>query len=206
MSPPPEGERRVVAVRARGSWRACRSQLHFVTVHLPSNAATRRRPGRRLQPGTPATPGTGRLGLLPSGPDPIHEVPPRRTRPSTLRARCRPEWRTPSGRDSAPHVEVFGYRAPLAPRLARSEQMLAVRGWLSAVGGGSAVIASAAPQSMGKPPRRAGEAGAEGEGFEPSRAGKRPTAFRVPRTRPDYAIPPVPGLYRGFAAVRKRAA
>src|SRR5680860_1132514 len=31
---------------------------------------------------------------------------------------------------------------------------------------------------------------AEGEGFEPSRERKPPTAFPVPRTRPDYAIPP----------------
>jgi hypothetical protein len=31
---------------------------------------------------------------------------------------------------------------------------------------------------------------AEGEGFEPSRGRKPPTAFPVPRTRPDYAIPP----------------
>src|SRR5690606_10202885 len=31
---------------------------------------------------------------------------------------------------------------------------------------------------------------AEGEGFEPSRRRQPPTAFRVPRTRPDYATPP----------------
>src|SRR3989304_2833130 len=37
---------------------------------------------------------------------------------------------------------------------------------------------------------------AEGEGFEPSRRRQPPTAFRVPRTRPDYATPPVGAPHR----------
>ena len=40
------------------------------------------------------------------------------------------------------------------------------------------------------PPGDAPGGFAEGEGFEPSRERKPPTAFPVPRTRPDYAIPP----------------
>jgi len=77
-----------VVVQQGINGRVHRGALGFLTVHLPSNAATRRLPGRRLQPGAPAAPGAERLGLLPSGPDPVHGVPPRRTRPSTLRARC----------------------------------------------------------------------------------------------------------------------
>jgi len=41
-------------------------------VHPPSNGVYRRRRNGRLDPGTPATPGTTRLGLLPFGPDPVH--------------------------------------------------------------------------------------------------------------------------------------
>ena len=46
-------------------------------------SARRRVPGRRLQPGAPAAPEAARLGLLPSGPDPVHGAPLRRTRPSS---------------------------------------------------------------------------------------------------------------------------
>jgi len=46
------------------------------TVHPPSNGDIRRVPRRWLQPGDPVTPGKGRLGLLPSGPDPLHDFPP----------------------------------------------------------------------------------------------------------------------------------
>ena len=41
------------------------------------------------------------------------------------------------------------------------------------------------------PPRRAGEARAEGAGFEPAREREPPTRFPGVRTRPDYAIPPI---------------
>jgi len=37
----------------------------------------------QLRPGTPTAPGTDYLPLLPSGPDGVHSVPPRRTRLST---------------------------------------------------------------------------------------------------------------------------
>ena len=42
---------------------------------------------------------------------------------------------------------------------------------------------------------------AEGVGFEPTRRRQPPTAFRVPRTRPDYATPPGPGTARLFGVI-----
>ncbi len=84
-------------------------------------SSDRRFPDRWLGPGAPAAPGVYRLGLLPSGPDPIHETPPRRTRPSTPRARCKPDRRHARAGNSVPHIEDFGFRAPLAPHLARKE-------------------------------------------------------------------------------------
>jgi hypothetical protein len=81
-------------------------------------------PSRRLRSGSPAAPGAIRLGLLPSGPDPVHGAPPRRTQPSTPRARCVPNGRHPQAGSSAPRIEGFGCRAPLAPRLARSREMV----------------------------------------------------------------------------------
>ncbi len=81
-------------------------------------------PSRRLRPGSPAAPGASRLGLLPSGPDPVHGAPPRRTQPSTPRARCFPNGRHPQAGSSAPRIEGFGCRTPLASRLARSREMV----------------------------------------------------------------------------------
>ena len=43
--------------------------------------------GRPPAPGQHLAPGMLRLGLLPSGPDPVRGIPPRRTRPSTPRVR-----------------------------------------------------------------------------------------------------------------------
>ncbi len=81
-------------------------------------------PSRQLRPGSPAAPGAFRLGLLPSGPDPVHGAPPRRTQPSTPRARCFPNGRHPQAGSSAPRIEGFGCRTPLASRLARSREMV----------------------------------------------------------------------------------
>ena len=71
-----------------------------------------------LEPGLSAAPGAIRLPLLPSGPDGVHESPPRRAQlfASGPDQRCRDQA---SGRDSTPHEADFGCRAPLAPRLAR---------------------------------------------------------------------------------------
>ena len=74
----------------------------------------------RLRSGAPAAPGADRLGLLPSGPDPVHGAPPRRTQPSTPIFERVPSGGGPQEGNSAPHREGFGYRAPLTPRLARS--------------------------------------------------------------------------------------
>ena len=78
-------------------------------------------PGRRLPSSDPAAPGASRLGLLPSGPDPIHD----RTAAQDLTINA--TYPGPalgayqlSGGDSVPHEEDFGLRAPLAPHLARS--------------------------------------------------------------------------------------
>ena len=87
----------------------------------PRAHGSRRVPGRRLLPGAPAAPEAHRLGLLPSGPDPVHGAPLRRD--PALNTTCPaldPSTGGPSDGDSAPHIEGFGFRAPLAPRLARS--------------------------------------------------------------------------------------
>ena len=69
----------------------------------------------------PSHPELTRLGLLPSGPDPIHDAPPWRDLDINIdRASADPTWSHPQAGSSAPHEEVFGCRAPLAPHLARS--------------------------------------------------------------------------------------
>ena len=50
----------------------------------------RLRPASRLRPGTPTAPKSDYLPLLPSGPDGVHRLLPRRTRPSTPLSRCSP--------------------------------------------------------------------------------------------------------------------
>ena len=170
-------------------------------------SSDRRFPDRWLGPGAPAAPGVYRLGLLPSGPDPIHETPPRRTRPSTPRARCKPDRRHARAGNSVPHIEDFGFRAPLAPHLARKEHCspLAVllrrragtrpgTGGLR-VGGGRTAAGIGAPADRPRPETGAAarpreESFAEGAGFEPARELAPPTRFPGVRTRPDYAIPP----------------
>ena len=91
-----------------------------VTVHPPlTTDGSSVSPRRRLRPGHPAAPASARLPLLPSGPDGVRELASRRTRPSTP-PNAGPLG--PSGPKAAfgPARADCGYRAPLAPRLARS--------------------------------------------------------------------------------------
>ena len=61
------------------------------------------------------------LGLLPSGPDPVHSVPPPWDPGFNIdRTGADPSSSHPQAGSSAPHEGGFGRRAPLAPHLARS--------------------------------------------------------------------------------------
>ncbi len=84
--------------------------------------------GRRLRSGNPTAPGNRHLGLLPSGPDPIHVVPPRGPGHQchvSAADGCAPRRHAnPQAGSSVPHEEGFGYRAPLVPHLARSQLRL----------------------------------------------------------------------------------
>ena len=73
----------------------------------------------RLPPGGPAAPRNCHLPLLPSGSDGVHGVLPRRTRRSlpTHKQQSRREPDLERGFD--PAIADCGYRAPLAPHLAR---------------------------------------------------------------------------------------
>ncbi len=74
---------------------------------------------RKLRPGTPTSPEEDRLWLLPSGPDQVHGSSPRGTQPSSPRGPGSPTG-LDLGREFSPARADCGYRAPLAPRLARS--------------------------------------------------------------------------------------
>ena len=75
----------------------------------PTVDATRlgRYPTAELQPGWPTAPAGSRLGLLPSGPDPVRVPASRGTRPSSLRAGALRTSRA-SGGDSAPLKRIAG--------------------------------------------------------------------------------------------------
>jgi len=73
-----------------------------MTVHPPLKQTYGRAPDRQLQPGNPAAHERDRLPLLPSGPDGVHDVPLRRTWPSTRPARPLAPQIGPEGGDSAP--------------------------------------------------------------------------------------------------------
>ena len=77
----------------------------------------------QLQPGIPATPGVYYLPLLPSGPDGIHNLPPRKTQPSTPLDLCSPDEQDLEP-EFDPAIADLGYRAPLVPRLARPNDIL----------------------------------------------------------------------------------
>ena len=76
----------------------------------------------RLRPGAPATPEGGRLRLLPSGPDLVHGSSSPRDRTIDAAHRALTPGPGPLGRGFSPARADCGYRAPLAPRLARSRQ------------------------------------------------------------------------------------
>ena len=84
-----------------------------------------------LRPGDPVAPGRYRLVLLPFGPDTIHRLPPHRTQPSTLPGPAVPARRRPSKGNSTPPGADFGFKAPLAPRLARPHASYPIRNALS---------------------------------------------------------------------------
>jgi hypothetical protein len=75
--------------------------------------------GRQLLPGLSAAPETNHLPLLPSGPDGVRSVSPRRARLSTLTYREQSPRDLDLEREFNPAIADCGYRAPLAPRLAR---------------------------------------------------------------------------------------
>ncbi len=114
---------------------------------LSSMSAPRRITGGWLGPGYPAAPGRSSLVLLPSGPDTVRKDPPRRTRSSTLRGRCRPSMTHTSRQAFNPALADCGFRAPLPPRLARQIQWR--REWDSNPRGGFAAytISNRAPST-----------------------------------------------------------
>ena len=83
--------------------------------------------GRQLQPGLSAAPETNYLPLLPSGPDGVRSVSPRRARLSTLTYREQSPRNLNLEREFDPAIADCGCRAPLAPRLARPRVMLSGR-------------------------------------------------------------------------------
>ena len=60
-----------------------RPSRSVLVVHPLSNLVTQLTHASMLRPGYPVTPNRDCLGLLPSGPDPIHRLPPHETQPST---------------------------------------------------------------------------------------------------------------------------
>src|SRR5437764_2073087 len=74
----------------------------------------------RLRSGAPAAPEGGRLRLLPSGPDLVHGSSSPRDRTIDVAHGALTPGPVPLGRGFSPARADCGYRAPLAPRLARS--------------------------------------------------------------------------------------
>src|SRR5436305_11577123 len=73
-----------------------------------------------LRSGAPVAPGGDRLRLLPSGSDLVHGPPSPRDRTITASRHGADPGPVPLGRGFSPARADCGYRAPLAPRLARS--------------------------------------------------------------------------------------
>ena len=90
-----------------------------MTVHPRVVRRMRRVIQYRLKPSFPTAPEVIRLPLLPSGPDGVHEVSPRRTRLSTSNTDSSGHIRTVSTGDFSLAVADCEYRAPLTPHLAR---------------------------------------------------------------------------------------
>ena len=94
-------------------------QLSSSVVHPLSIRAPRACPDSQLQLGLPAAPEAYYLPLLPSGPDGVRSASPRRARLSTLTCREQSPRTLDLEREFNPAIADCGYRAPLAPRLAR---------------------------------------------------------------------------------------
>ncbi len=89
-----------------------------VAVHPLSITPFRLAAVRLLRAGCPASPKEFCLRLLPSGPDLVHSSSPRGTHPSTLRDGSSPTKTDLEG-EFNPARAGCGFRAPLAPHLAR---------------------------------------------------------------------------------------
>ena len=93
-----------------------------MAVHLPSVLHPAGRRGSKLQPGCPTAHEKSRLGLLPSGPDPVRRSSLHGTRPSTPLVATRLQ----DARISERHRPCYGglqvVRVPPAPHLARPFQ------------------------------------------------------------------------------------
>ena len=156
-------------------------------------------------------PGPTRLGLLPSGPDPIHGAPPRRTRLSTSSSPGAARQTATLGRGIQPRMRGFRVEGTPSAPLSTVAAMVVLHGVRSAVASGSAagsgtrlpraatflrwtsitwVVGRFLPRDGWSGVQSRQAAAAEGEGFEPSRRLTPPTRFPGVRTRPDYAIPP----------------
>ena len=96
-------------------------------MHPPVDLAHRSAPASQLRPGSPAAPRTNYLPLLPSGPDGVHSILPRRTQSSTPLNEDGSRQAQGLGRGFSPAIADCGYRAPLAPRLARPDLILSYR-------------------------------------------------------------------------------
>jgi len=106
-----------------------KQSLKLKAVHPLSTLPPPAYPWRRLPPGAPAAPRIYYLPLLPSGPDGVHSVLPRRTQCSQPmdRRQSRKEQSLERGFD--PAIADCGYRAPLSPHLARPRENSTLRGW-----------------------------------------------------------------------------
>ncbi len=144
-------------------------------VHPPSTPGPERYAGSLLRSGWSAAPGKVCLPLLPSGPDGVRKFPLRRTRPSTPLAGApysRPEslsW------ELGPAIADCGYRAPLAPRLARSRYKYSTPPRPPRRPGFGAGWLRRNPRPTGHrptPPRSASHRPAPATGFKPGRRGR----------------------------------
>ena len=75
--------------------------------------------GAKLRPSFLAAPESNRLPLLPSGPDGVHDLSPRKTQPSTPLPRSSLQGTQTSWKAVNPAIADCGFRAPLIPRLAQ---------------------------------------------------------------------------------------
>jgi hypothetical protein len=82
-------------------------------------------------------PGPTRLGLLPSGPDPIHSAPPRRTRLSTSSTPGAARQTSTLGRGIRPRIRGFREEGTPSAPLSTVDAMVVLRRMLHAAGRGA---------------------------------------------------------------------